>query len=257
MTTVGQIEEYLNSRFPVERKESWDHVGLNCGRRNAPVTKVLVALDPFRESCREALDAGADLLVTHHALLWEPGFITDDSAQGENALFLMSHNIAHFNAHTNLDVAPDGVNQVLARVLELDEIAVISDCGASWGLLRKGTVPEQPLEAFLAHVKAALGCPGLRYVSGGKPVRRVAVGGGACADEMAQAQRAGCDTFVTADVKYNQFWDAEHLGLNLIDAGHYYTEVPVCRLLADTIREGFPGLPVQISKNQRDCMKFF
>ena len=110
---------------------------------------------------------------------------------------------------------------------------------------------------FLNHVKQQLGCPGLRYVDGSKPVRRVAVGGGSCASELMDAAAAGCDTFVTADVKYNQFWDAQELGINLIDAGHFYTENPICPVLAEKLQHNFPEITVQLSQSHRDCMKFF
>ena len=85
----------------------------------------------------------------------------------------------------------------------------------------------------------------------------VAVGGGSCADEMMAALRAGCDTFVTADVKYNQFWDAYDLGLNLIDAGHFYTENPVVGMLAEKIAAAFPEIEVKISETHGDCMKYY
>ena len=80
---------------------------------------------------------------------------------------------------------------------------------------------------------------------------------GACADEMMEAFRAGCDTFVTADVKYNQFWDAFDLGMNLIDAGHFYTENPVVAVLAEKIAAAFPDIQVEISKTHRDCIKYY
>ena len=151
---------------------------------------------------------------------------------------------------------------MLARTLGLENIRIITPSGVTedgreWGLLRMGTVPEQSLDAFLSTVKTALHCPGLRYAQGGKSVHRVAVGGGACADEMAEALAAGCDTFVTADVKYNQFWDAADSGLNLIDAGHFYTETPVCSYLAEKLRAAFPAVSVKISQSHQDCMKFF
>lgn len=261
MVTVGQIERFLNSKFPPNRAMEWDRVGLNLGRRGAAVDTVLVALDPSRESCLEAKAVGAQMLVTHHTLLWDPGFLTDGDAQGQNALFLIENGIAHYNAHSNLDLAPQGVNDALAKALELTDIQVLSpvdrdESGQVWGLLRGGFVREQPLEQFLESVKSSLGCPGLRYVSGGKPVRHVAVGGGACGEDMRDAIAAGCDTFVTSDVKYNQFRDAYDQGLNLIDAGHFYTENPVCQYLAAVLRAEFPELSVQISQNHRDCMKF-
>lgn len=262
MTTVKDIIQCVQEIAPVYMKESWDRVGLNCGHMDAPVSKVLVALDPFEAVCREAKEIDAQLLVTHHALLWEQGFLTDESAQGKNALYLIENHIAHFNAHTNLDCAPGGVNDTLAQALGLQDIQVVSPVGTDeqgrdYGLLRMGTLSQQPLSDFLNTVKTALGCQGLRYVNCGKPVSRVAVGGGACAGSLKQAALAGCDTFVTADVRYNQFWDAKELGVNLIDAGHFHTENPVCAILASAISAKFPELTVVISKNHGDCMNFF
>ena len=113
------------------------------------------------------------------------------------------------------------------------------------------------LESFLNHVKQTLQTPVLRYVDGGKPVRKVAVGGGACSDFMQEALAAGCDTFVTSDCKYNQFRTAYELGLNLIDAGHFHTENPVIAVLAAKIAAAFPEIQVKISETHRDCMKFY
>ena len=262
MATVRDIFDFLNTVAPPYMKESWDNVGLNCGRMDKEVGTVLVALDPFSGVCRVAADIGADLLVTHHALLWNPGFITDETQQGKNTLFLIEHGIPCINAHTNLDLAPGGVNDTLAAVLGLQEVKVVNPVGkdadgVEYGLLRQGTVDEQPLEAFLQHVKDALGCEGLRYADGGKPVHKVCVGGGACGSELMDAYQAGCDTFVTADVKYNQFWDAKDLGMTIIDAGHYYTENPVVQVLANKIQQAFPEIRVIVSQTHADCMKFF
>ena len=106
-------------------------------------------------------------------------------------------------------------------------------------------------------VKSALACKGLRYVDGGRQVCHVAVGGGACASELMDAVAAGCDTFVTSDVKYNQFWDAKDLGINLIDAGHFATENPITGVLAEKIAAAFPEVEVRISETHTDCMNFF
>ena len=261
MATVKDILDCVQSFAPQYMKESWDKVGLNCGRLSAPVTKVLIALDPFEAVCKEAVEVGAELLVTHHALIWQPGFVTDETAWGRNTLFLIENGIAHINAHTNLDCAPGGVNDTLAHKLGLENIQVIApggtdEQGREYGLLRQGEVVQQPLEQFMKTVKEQLGCKGLRYVNCGKPVSKVAVGGGACAGFMQQAIAAGCDTFVTADVRYNQFWDAQDLGINLIDAGHFHTENPVCQVLADVISKAFPEITVEISKNHSDTMNY-
>ena len=263
MTTVNDILQYVQSLAPAYMKESWDNVGLLCGRGSQCVTKVLVALDPFENVCQEAVELGAQLIVTHHPLIFSPvKAITEDDSVGRAILTLIRNDISAINAHTNLDCTPGGVNDTLAARLGLENVSVLSpsgtnEAGEDWGLLRYGEVPEQPLEDFLAAVKTRLMCPGLKYVSGGKPVHKVAVGGGACAGFIAQAANAGCDTFVTSDIKYNQFWDARALGLNLIDAGHFYTENPVCAVLAKKLQAQFPDIQVCTSDIHTDCAKFF
>ena len=264
MATVADILKYIESIAPPYMAESWDNVGLLCGRKDRPVHKILVALDPFASVIDEAIREGCDLLVTHHPLIFRDKLmaVNEDTQTGENLLTLMEHGIAAINAHTNLDLAPGGVNDILAAALGLQDVSVITpegtdEAGRPYGLLRRGTVKEQSLEAFLGHVKSALGCQGLRYVDGGKPVRSVAVGGGSCGDGMYEAVAAGCDTFVTADIKYNQFRNAYELGLNLIDAGHFHTENPTMPVLARKLRAAFPEVCVLFSENHTDCMNFF
>ena len=263
MVTVNEILEYVEELAPKAMKMEWDNVGLLCGSRKNPVTKVLVALDPFEGVCQEAAQWGAEVIVTHHPLIFRPlPNVTDETSIGRGIMILCQNGISAVNAHTNLDCAPGGVNDVLAETLGLKNIRVIGprgvdDQGRAWGLLRMGETEETGLDDFLSHVKQVLRCDGLRYVDGGKPVRRVAVGGGSCADGMLDALDAGCDTFITADVKYNQFWDAKDLGLNLIDAGHFHTENPVVAVLAAKIAARFPEVQVKISESHWDCVKYY
>ena len=263
MTCVSDILKYIETLAPRSMKMDWDNVGLLCGSRSTPVTKILVALDPFENVCDEAAAWGAQLIVTHHPIIFQAmKSVTDETSIGRGLTTLIRHGISAINAHTNLDCAPGGVNDVLAQTLGLRNIRVISPSGVDaegreWGLLRMGETDAQSLESFLTSVKEQLGCEGLRYVSGGKPVQKVAVGGGACAGGLVEAFDAGCDTFVTADVKYNQFWDAHDLGLNLIDAGHFATENPVISVLAAKLAAQFPEITVKSSESHRDCMKFY
>ena len=111
-------------------------------------------------------------------------------------------------------------------------------------------------EAFAARVKTLLGCAGLRWADGGRPIRTVAVGGGSCADFAPKVLAAGCDALVTADVKYHQFCDAAQQGLTLIDAGHFQTENPVCDRMIDFLRERSPELEVLRSETHADCIRF-
>lgn len=262
MPTVQEIEQAVFDWAPRSLAEDWDNVGLLCGRAEKEVSRVLVALDPFEGVCREAEERGAELIVTHHPLIFTPlRAASDRDAVGRCLLYLARHDIAAVNAHTNLDCAVGGVNDVLARMIGLSDIRVIgpekTDAqGRTCGLLRAGTAEETSLTAFAARVKSALGCEGLRYADAGQAVRFVAVGGGACGGELAAVAEAGCDTFVTADVKYNQFWDARALGVNLIDAGHFKTENPVCGVMTAYLREKFPQLTVMLSEKHADPVKF-
>ena len=255
MTIVGDILKFIENLAPRHMKMDWDNVGLLCGSSSAPVTKILLALDPFEHVCQEADQWGADLLVTHHPLIFRPvSSVTDLCDTTLSIMTLCRHGISHICAHTNLDCADGGVNDVLAQTLGLQNVEKL---GAYGGMMRCGEVEEQSVDAFLAHVKEKLNCPGLRYCDGGKPVRKVAVGGGSCSDGLMDVIQAGCDTFVTADVKYNCFWDAQEQGVTLIDAGHFYTENPVCSVLADKIAAAFPEVTVVLSQKHADCMKFY
>lgn len=264
MTTVKDILKFIETLAPPYMAESWDNVGLLCGRKEKEVHKILVALDPFRNVIEAAIKEKADLIVTHHPLIFRdaPMAVNEDSETGRCLLTLIENGIAAINAHTNLDLAPGGVNDVLAQTLGLSDISIIrpegtDETGNPYGLLRMGTVPEQSLHQFLATVKETLACDGLRYVSPAPQVRRVAVGGGSCADGMHEAKAAGCDTFVTSDCKYNQFRTAYEIGINLIDAGHFHTENPVIPVLAQKIASAFPDVEVKICESHWDCMKYY
>ncbi len=256
MPQVHEILEYLFSFAPESLRADWDRVGLFCGRGGREVRRVLIALDPSMAAIREAADWGAELLVTHHPLLFHATRdVSDQTEEGRKVLALAEHGIAVICMHTNLDCAAGGVNDCLAEKLGLERVSALEH-GSKMALCRVGTIAPQSLEAFARHVKAALGLSGLRYASGGKPVEKVAVGGGSCIEFAALAAAQGCDTFVTGDVKYHEFQKAETLGLNILDAGHFGTENPVCAKLLQILQTQFPQLSVQISQSHRDVVKF-
>ncbi len=258
--TVQDIYDYLKTLAPEYMAMEWDHVGLLCGRTDREVTKVLVALDPFYHVCEEAKALGCELLVTHHPAIWELKAVNDQTSEGKALLYLIENGISALNAHTNLDCAPDGVNDQLAKILGLKNVCVIDpkgndESGRPYGLLRGGEIESTQSEDFVALVKEKLGCSGVRYVAGRK-IHRVAVGGGSCSDALHRVAALGYDAFVTADCKYNAFVDAKALGITLIDAGHFQTENPVCAYLARKLRENFPQIEVIESKIHADCIKF-
>lgn len=256
--SVGQIEQRLFEAAPAELRQSWDNVGLLVGDPAAPADKVLVALDITRDVVEEAVEEGCSLIVAHHPVMncaWHPvQTVRPDNEQGWVLTTLIQNRIAAICMHTNLDSAPGGVNDALAEALGLGEIGPLSPDG----LGRVGTLPrEMDLPAFAAFVKERLGASGVRYADSGRgPVRRVAVGGGACGEFAALAAELSCDAFVTADLKYHDFQNAAPLGLHLLDAGHFPTENVVCPVVQRLLRESFPDLHVSLSRRHREIIQY-
>ena len=262
MSTIRQIYDTLFAAAPAYMKMDWDNVGLLCGHMDAPVTKVLVALDPMPDVLEEAKELGAELIVTHHPLIFKPlSSVSDQDYDGKNILFLAENRIAAINLHTNLDCAPGGVNDLLAQTLGLRDITVMEpmgtdSAGREYGLIRVGYVNQSSFLDFADTVLERLRCPGVRLADGGRPVHKVAVGGGACGSEIDAVLAHGCDTFVTADLKYNQLQEARHRRINLIDAGHFETENPVCAYLAALICGSCPDVQVIVSEKHRGETQF-
>ena len=261
MNTVQQIYEAIQKKAPFQYQLGFDNAGFLVGRRNAPVDRVLIALDITRDVVDEAVELGAQLIVSHHPVIWEGvKQLTDVTPGGDLLLTMAEHGIAAICAHTNLDAVHGGVNDALAQRLGLTQIEQLKQDGVDasgrpYGIGRVGNTAGVPMyaPAFAAFVKESLGANGVRYVDARRPVRRVAVGGGACADEMFTALDAGCDTFVTADVKYDQFLEARALGITLMDAGHYATENVVCPKIVQYLSLKFPGIPVKISQTHQEA----
>lgn len=258
MPTVREIEQALFELAPGEAAMEWDNVGHLLGDPDQAVERVLVALDITEGVADEAIASGCQLVVAHHPVMncrWTPvQNIRDDTFQGHLFLKLLRNNVSAICMHTNLDIAWGGVNDALAQRLELVDPGPLCENG----LGRVGEYPESvALADYVRFVCQALGCNGLRYADAGKPVRRVAVGGGACGEFEEDAIRAGCDTFVTADLSYHQFLDAAGKGINLIDAGHFPTEDPVCEKVITYLTDRFSELAVSKSASHKEVIQYY
>ncbi|MEA4934792.1 MAG: Nif3-like dinuclear metal center hexameric protein [Lawsonibacter sp.] len=260
MATVKEIYMYLDQIAPFALQMGFDNAGFLVGRGTATVERLLVALDITESVVEEATLLECQLIVSHHPVIFHPAkSITDETVTGRVLLALTEHKIAAICAHTNLDAAQGGVNCCLAQALELEQIGQlhqdgVDPSGQPYGIGRVGKAGRPGLSAaeYAAYVKGTLGAASVRYVDGGRPVERVAVGGGSCGSMLADAVAAGCDTFVTADVKYDQYLEAGALGINLMDAGHYPTEHVVCGPLAARLAAQFPDLRISISSRHKE-----
>ena len=234
---VADIIKIMEEIAPPAMAEDWDNVGLMLGRRCKAVKKLLLALDITGEVVQQAIAQKADMIITHHPLIFQ-GLkrVTDSEWQQELLLTLAEKGIAVYSAHTNLDCVSSGVNDVLAKKLHLDNVDVLDSDN---GLGRIGIVPACSLQEFAAMVKKVLRADYVVVGDAGKQVHKVAVCGGAGSDLISLALLCGADTLVTGDIKYHEAQKAVFSGLNVIDAGHQPTELPVMDDLADRLSQRF------------------
>lgn len=244
--TVQQIYDYLDSQAPFTSAMGFDNVGLLVGSGQAVVSSVLLALDITPEVVEEAKQMGAELIISHHPVIFEP---IRRLSEHQVPYTMARAGIHAICAHTNLDLAEGGVNTCLAAALGLQQVNGLKPYGNTelWeGLV--GELPEEYTAAeFAEYVKTALSCGGLKYTVGSRPVRTVALCGGAGADLLLDAVAAGADAFVTSDTKHHQLLLAKELGITLVDAGHFNTENVVIEPLAQKLQMQFPSVRFQKS----------
>ncbi|MBR5517604.1 MAG: Nif3-like dinuclear metal center hexameric protein [Clostridia bacterium] len=250
MAKVVDIVNLMKALAPVELAEDWDNVGLLIGDSEREVNKIIVMLDFDKQGLEEALAVGADMIITHHpAIMPKISSITDPLY-----LTLIENKISLCSMHTNLDSADEGVNQVLAETLGLSDIEPI-DFDGLFG--RIGYISECTLGEFIQTVKLALDIDHVRYVGSKKNIiNKVAVVGGGGADFIPNAKIAGCDVYITADVKYHQAQLADKLGLNVIDAGHFETENPVIHKVSRYLRGNVEEVEVITSLRNKSYIKY-
>lgn len=257
------IMNALERIAPRRLAEDWDNPGLLVGSFAQRVERILIALDVDDAVTQEAIDRRADMIVAHHPAIFR-GMkqLRTDLPLGKRLATLLTHGIAVAAAHTNLDVARGGVNDVLAERLGLEKLSsfviTAQEHGVTESLGRIGTLPAPAsIEDFARMVKARLGISHVRLAAAAaRPVRRVAVCGGAGADFIDDAVRRGADVYVTGDVKYHDAQRAVEQGLHIIDAGHYGTESPVLPVLAAALRTELAPerdeIEIFVTNTQRD-----
>lgn len=258
MATVGEIYHFLDQKAPFALQLDFDNAGFLVGKEQMEVSKVLISLDITPEVIAEAKEKKADLIVSHHPVIWgKISSVTDQDQIGNKLISLIEHQIAAICAHTNLDAVEGGVNSELAHLFSLKNPIPLKEDGLDrngipYGIGRVGDHLEGPLslDIFVQEVKKVLHLDGIRVLDVGRPVFRIAVGGGACGSMLSDAVKQGCDTFITADVKHDVYLEAKSLGINLLDAGHYATETVICPVLAGWLRGAFPELSIEISECQ-------
>ncbi|MCL1835568.1 MAG: Nif3-like dinuclear metal center hexameric protein [Oscillospiraceae bacterium] len=267
MPRVNEVMKYLDSIAPVEMKMDFDNVGFLVGRKDGDATRILVSLDITSDVVAEAVDKRAGLIVSHHPVFFSLNKVTDEGTTGAIIVDMLSAGIAAICMHTNLDAALGGVNDALAvaagiarggEAAEPLTAGGTTSSGEAFSYGRVGSLMSPLLMSdYMAVLKGALRADGLRYHDAGRDVFRVAVVGGSGGSELECAIAAGCDTFVTADIKYDLFLEARERGINLIDAGHFNTENLVIAPLAERLQAEFADANVRVSERHTNPVKYF
>ena len=239
---AADVVNMVGGIAPYELAQEWDNVGLLAGRAQAEVTRILVALDLTQAVIAEAKALGAQLIVTHHPLMFAPRKrITDGDCEGELLLSLIENGMALIAAHTNLDAAPGGVNDTLMAAMGAQNVR--GEGVTRVGDLAKGTT----LGMLASRAKARLHADVRIYGAADTPVKTLGCCSGAGSGEMGEAIALGADCFITGEVKHHHALEAMARGVCVIEAGHFETENPVCEVLAAALQNAADALQYNVT----------
>ncbi len=233
---VGSVCFFLKNLYPLDAARNFDNVGLLVGDSDAEISNVLIALDCTEKTVETAIKNNCNLIITHHPVIFD-GI---KNVLADSVVYrLIKNDISVISMHTNLDMGEGGVNDCLCNRLGLCDItAFTADDGF---ILRCGTYPDISADDFADNIKKALNVC-VKYVDGGKPIRKVLVCSGGGGDYLFDAIKGGFDALVTADIKHHLFICASDNGISLFDAGHFNTEDTVVEPLKTVLQNQFPQI---------------
>ncbi len=249
---VKDIIQALEEFMPLSLQESYDNCGLQVGDVAQEVSSALLCVDITEAVVQEAIDLGANLIITHHPPLFKGLKCIGTASYIERVVVkAILHNIVIYSAHTNADNAENGLNYLLAEDFALENVQTLSpiDGNPKAGAGIIGNLKEEvELNTFLHQVKNYFACEKLSYSkSEVKSIKRVAICGGAGAFLWSSAKELGADIFITGEAKYNDYFDVEKRPI-LATVGHYESEVIATKLFRKVISKKFPNFVLYISK---------
>lgn len=238
--TFYELYKKLDSCFPNSLKCEWDNDGIMCADNlDKEVHKVLISLDVTMDAVKYAKENCCDTIISHHPLVFRSQKALTPLSYTQNKLiYLIKNGIRVMSFHTRLDAAVGGVNDTLADILQLSNIKI--DALDPIGRIGEYN-SEMELSKFADFVKNKLATPVVLF-NGNKKVKKVYVIGGDGKDLIDNAIDNGCDTIVTGRASYNTIIDACDMGLNIVEAGHFYTENPICKVLENKIKDIDDGI---------------
>ena len=236
--TVYELNRYMNEKIPRELSCSLDNDGLMCcpdGSRE--VKKVLFCMDVTPEAIDFAIDNSYDTIISHHPLIFKGvKSVSGDFGIPSRIIKLIKNDVSVMSFHTRFDAVDGGVNDALAELFELNDVEKVLCDGIE--MMRVGNLKKElSIDEFVAIIKEKLGCDYLNFAVNTGKVFRVAVLGGGGGGYIRDAYSAGADTYLTGEIGYHNLTDCKDNHINLIEAGHYYTENPALKNLSKFVLE--------------------
>lgn len=266
MFICKNVVDFMESIAPVREAEHWDNVGLLLGSLDKKVENMLLCLDVTTSVVSEALDKKVDMIISHHPIIFkELNRVLENEGKGKILYRLIKGDICVYSAHTNLDVAMEGVNKKLAEKLEIDNIKslkgreqfYIKESYFGLGAIGELKVPME-FEDFIKHVKKKLNVMHVRTnMNVCKLIKKVAVFCGSFDDDIDIVIENNADVLVTGDLKYHTAMEALERNLCIIDAGHFNTENIIVPHLKNILDKEFPSLCVMCNNIESDPFKTY
>ncbi len=249
---VKEVYEFLDSYAPFAQQDEFDNSGLLIGDENSTVKGICLCLDITNAVIKEAVSHRANLIISHHPVIFDPLKCLE---AGTPTYELAKHKLSAICMHTNADMAEYGVTDIMIELLGFDKSdevlePVLSD-GKGYGKVCKLPIPTRA--ASLAEsCRDAFDCAVVRYSDTDRTITKVAVCSGAGGSAISHAVKAGCDAFITGDIKHSQWIEAQTHDLCLIDAGHFHTENILCNYLCGILSRKFHDIEIFTAQNSKD-----
>ena len=252
MSSKKEILKFLTDWAPAETALDFDNVGLLVDSETDSINKVAVCLDITPETILAAKENGAELIVSHHPVIFSP---LKKLSNDNPAVMLIKSGIAAICMHTNLDAADGGVNDALAEKIGLSNTVAVDSGDGAVSMMRMGNVCEIMADEFAAYLKEKLGCGMIKYVAPNRNIKKVAVCGGAGEEFIFLAAENGCDALVTGETKHHINLAAKEMSVGIYSCGHFATEEIVKSAIARRLSERFSDLEI-VLLNETDPAKY-
>ena len=257
---LNEVLDIINQKYPEYIQYDWDNSGLNIGDENSEIKKIMLTLEITEKVIDEAIENKVDLIISHHPFLFSKiNKINKKDIKGNLIYKLISNSISVYCMHTSYDLAADGLNDYLLKLLGISSDYTLEEVssnenyqnGETYGLGRVASLEKSmDVREFILELKSKLNIDNVRYVGRlDKNIKTIAIVTGSGADFFEKAKKLDIDLLITGDMKYHQAMDALEMDMNVVDCGHYGTEHIFADSIITFLEDSLEDIEITISKN--------